>query len=78
MNHYNAFLQQLDRATTAGFTQHFHLSPCGMIRCISSLKEYTIEEVLITVESCVECRTSFYFITAADGTKGTAYEHWDV
>jgi len=78
MKHYYHFLQQLNEAISDGFTHHFQLFPCGLIRCISSRKEYTIEEISITVEPCVECRANFYYITTFDGLKGTAYEHWDL
>jgi predicted nucleotide-binding protein (sugar kinase/HSP70/actin superfamily) len=78
MSHINHFLKQVNEAIDQGFDNHFQILPCGLIRCINSGKEYSVEQVLIVVESCVDCRTTFYCIDAQDKRKGTAVEHWDV
>jgi hypothetical protein len=78
MSHFEHFLKQLNDAIAKGFTYHFRILPCGLIRCIDTNKEYTLDEIKINANTCVDCRLTFYRITTVDGVHGTASEDWDV
>lgn len=71
------FLDQLNRAKAEGFVLDIQLFPCGTLRCISTNQVFTSTDFHPEVETCVECRTSFYRIKIPGGLMGTAIEFWD-
>ncbi len=74
----NHFFQQLQEAIAIGFTHDFNIFPCGLVRCLTTGKEYALEQLTIAIHTCTDCKTTFYLITTADGTRGTAVDHWDL
>lgn len=74
----NHFFEQLHDAIAKGFTHDFNIFPSGLVRCLATGKEYTLDQLTIAIHTCTDCKMTFYLITAADGTMGTLAEFWDI
>lgn len=73
------FLERLNVATAAGYSERLHVFPSGIVLSMPSKKVYHVDELSETEkeDSCALCESSLSYVTVKDGKKGFIFQYFD-